>query len=43
MTLKEGVKRILHKHGKEKVNLCSETAREIVAIEILEKIKDEEG
>ena len=40
MSRKEKIKKVLHKFGKDKVNLCSESGREIVATEILEEIKD---
>lgn len=39
--MKNKIKKILRKHGKNKVNLCSERAREIVANKIMEVIEDE--
>ena len=34
------IKKILRRHGKNKINLASEQAREILATEILERIED---
>lgn len=41
--MKEKIKKILRKHAKNQINLHSETAREVIATEIIECLEQDRG